>query len=94
MSSCMQLLNKGGLLRYSKKNLYVKIMHAHMCSPFLLNIWLWHLDHHAHLTSQSFFLQITLYAEHVTSKLGVIKELMVKTYFMQKQFRIDVDEWM
>ena len=25
------------------KNVYVKIVHAHMCSPFLVEIWVWYL---------------------------------------------------
>ena len=61
-----------------------------MCSPFLMEIWVWHVNYHPCLTSQqcmricahpsmelklsslsnklSYFLLITLYAEHVRSK--------------------------
>ena len=32
------------------KTLYVKIIHAHKCSPFLIDNWVWHLNCHTHLT--------------------------------------------
>ena len=48
------ILKEGGY--YSTiRPLDVKIMHAHMCSPFLVENRVWHSHHHARLTSHRIF---------------------------------------
>ena len=47
---CDSFLRKGVTTTLGWK-LSMWIMCTFMCSPFLLDIWLWHLHYHAHLTS-------------------------------------------
>ena len=62
ISSCMWLLPKEGLLICSKNSLNVKVLHAHICSPFLMEIWVW--DTISCLSNKSSYLSWTsLYTE-------------------------------
>ena len=55
-------------LYFVTKSLYFKRMGAHMCSPVLVGIWVWHLNDHVHLITHQYFSWITLWVEHASSK--------------------------
>ena len=54
---------------FAANNLYAKIMHVHMWSPFFVDFWVQHLNYHAHVTSLHTWSQITLYVEHAIFNL-------------------------